>query len=431
MGIRDWLSSVLRGEPRYLRRFQVSNDELATTRPPVSARLADWQSTVPQYPPSNFRTFSTFGYRQNPVFRRCVDLLCDAACQADLVVLDDRTDRPVIGHPMIDVFRRPAPRVTQATLWTRFVQDAYTTGNAFWELVRDEEGQVVELWRLDPQRVAIQPGVNGVPARYLYSVNGQWLPIPAEDVLHWRFVDPLQPWWGVPPIYSAFRDLSVDNKLTDHFQVSLQNFGVPAVVLEHNEEINAEDAERARRSWMAKYSGFRRGEPAIVGRGTKVNVIGMDLSKMAIGDLSSTSETRIAMVHGTPMILLGRSGTQGDPTRANYAESKEHFWTDTVTPLLSKVAGEISAGILWPNWDTDAILRADFDISSVPVLQEARLRRGKQAAEIFTAGVVSRWEAQRLAGFKLHGPDVFYRSSNVAGIIPANSDVEVLELTEA
>jgi HK97 family phage portal protein len=430
---RVWgaLNALRSPHPSYLRRFSVPVEALATARPPISGRLLDWQTTTPQYPPANFRTFTTFGYRHNTVFRRCVDVLGGAACQARVTVVERGTARPMPLHPMLRVFREPAPRVTEKTLWKRFIQDGYTTGNAIWEKVRAVgSDEVVELWRMEPGRTAIEPDQNGVPRRYLYSIMGKWWPIPAENILHWKFPDPLQPYFGIPPIYSAFRDLSVDNELIDHFKVTLQNLAVPAVVLEHEEAIEEEEAEEARRKWKMKYGGFRKGEPAVVGGGTKVNVIGMDMQKMAISELISTSESRIAMVHGVPMMLLGRSGTLADPTRANYAEAKEHFYTDTVLPLLSEIAEELTAFLL-SEWEGADQLEAMFDTTGIPVLQEAKLRRGTAASKLFTDGLVSRHESQRLAGVAVHGPDVFYRSSNIGGIVPADAQEEVLELTEA
>lgn len=434
MSIRDRLSGALvrglirlQGPP--IRKFRLTADSIqpANVRPPVAGRLLDWMTTTPQYPPSRFRTFVTFGYRRNTVFRTCVDLLANSCGQADLQVVERRTRMPVPDFPALQALRYPAPRVTERELWKRFVIDFFTMGNALWEKVRDiSTGEVVELWRLDPGRVAIEPDPMRVIKRYLYNVAGQWYPIAPEDVLHWKAPDPLQPYFGIPPIYSAFRDLAVDNEITDHFKVTLQNLAIPAVVLEHPEAVTEPEADEAKRMWMRNYGAENLGKPAVIGGGTKVTVIGMDMQKLAVGDLIGTSESRIAMAHRVPIILLGRSGTLADPTRSNYAEAKEHFWFDTIVPLLSEMADQVTRFII-AEFDPTGGYEATFDTSEVPVLQEARLRRGEKAASLFTAGLVSRHQSQRLAGVAVHGPDVFYRSANVGGVIPADATTEVIE----
>lgn len=402
-----------RRQTPYLRRFSIPVEQLERAQHSVAGRLVSWQSRTPEYPPANWRTFVTTGYRQNAPFRRCVDMLSTNVCQGRLQVEDVDTGEPVKRHPLVDLFRRggrvqPVPGLTEATMWTQFIQDAYSTGNALWEKVRGfGTNEVLELWRLEPQRVAIEPDSRLGIKRYYYQVGGKWSPIPRENVVHWRFPDPLQPWFGIPPVYSARRDLSVDNELTDHFKITLQNHAVPAVVLEHDEVIDEKQADEARRKWRKNQGRWNKGDVAIVGGKTRVNVVGLDMQKMQIGALVAVPESRIAMVHGVPIILLGRSGTQSDPTRANYAEAKEHFWFDTVLPLLEQIGQQVSLFLL-PEWDPDGQLVAKFDVLRVAIVMEALLRRGRMAAEIFESTLISRHHAQRLAGQPRHGLDTFW-----------------------
>jgi phage portal protein BeeE len=168
------------------------------------------------------------------------------------------------------------------------------------------------------------------------------------------------------------------------------------------------------------------GGVSVIGGGTKVHVVGMNFSEMAIGDLTSTTESRIAMVMGVPTILLGRSGTQSDPTRANYAEAKEHLWFDTILPMLQEVADLVTMGIM-PHFGGPSNVEVQFDTSKIPTLQEAALRRGTAAMGLFKGSLVSRHQAQRMAGIEEHGPDVFYRSADVAAVLPANATEEMVD----
>ncbi len=418
----------------YLTRRSIPIDRLESAQQAVAGRLLSWQTTTPRYPPATWNNVVTRGYRRNAPFRRCVDMLSANACQARLHVVRAGTQEPVESE-VVDLFRRGGrmvaqPGLTESTLWTQFYHDAYTTGNALWEKVRAVgSNKVVELWRLDPQRIAIEPDPRLRVKQYLYEVGGKWWPIPRENVIHWRFPDPYQDWFGIPPIMSALREIEVDNELTDHFKVTLQNHAVPAVVLEHDQAIKEPEAEEARRMWKKNHGRFRRGGAAVVGGGTTVKVVGLDMQKMAIGELVSVPESRIAMVHGVPIILLGRSGTQSDPTRANYAEAKEHFWFDTILPILGQVGEQVST-FLVPEFHPEGGVEAGFDCTSVAVLQAAKLRRAERAANVFASGMISRHTGQRLAGVPLQGPNVFYRSANVGGVIPYDATQELIELTE-
>ena len=434
---------------KYLRRFQIQQRdimELEAARIPVAGRLLSWQTQIPHYPPANFRTMVTRGFRYNTVVRRCQGILTSNFCQATLDVQEALTGQSLLkreatgpladtAREIVGLFRRggrikPVPSRTEKRLWTHFLQDVFTYGNALWEKVRGVgTGRVVELWRLHPQQVAVEVSKNRGVTRYLYNVGGKWWPIPLQNVVHWLFPDPDQDFFGLPPLFSALRDLETDNQLVDHLKITLQNLAVPTTVLEHEATLTEEAAREAKRKFRRSFGGLRRGEPAVVGKGTKVNVIGLDMQKMRIGDLVATSEARLAMAHGVPLILLGRSGTQGDPTRANYAEAREHFWTDTMSPLLEEVAEQVTAFLI-PEWDTTGQLVAGFNTSKVALLQEAKLRRLERASKAFRDGTVSRHVAQRTAGVETHGPDVLYRRDDVAAVIPAADTTETVQLEE-
>lgn len=427
--LRSSLRSVFgRGDrlPEYLVELKAEPAERRDLVTPVAAMVSELNSKVPVYPTFNSGSAIQLGYRQNAVFRRCVDLLANDCAQGILKVVNDRTRVEVPDHGLTAAFYAGSVRTTAPRLIRATVRDLYNGGNAYWEKARNRFGEVVQYWRLDPRRIAIETHPTKVVGRYLYSCAGKWHPLDTGDVLHWRFDDPLQPYFGIPPIMSAFRDLAVDNELIDYFKVTLQNLGVPPLVVHTEEQLDEDDAEKARRVWGKKFGGKNRGKPAFMGGTKSVQVIGLDLQKMAIGDLISTSESRIAMVHGVPMILLGRSGTQADPTRANYAEAKEHFVVSTVLTLLSQLAEELAYFGL-PDFENSERLDVEFDTSQIPILQEAKLRRAGASSKLFSDGLVSRHAAQRLAGLETQGPDVFYRSTGVDSVFPADATEEQID----
>lgn len=418
---------------RFVREYELDSsmigtfEELRAARQAersIGGRLAPWQHATPQYPPGNMRTFMATGYRGNPAVRSCVDMLGRTFVQGRMCVVDTATGEEV-DHDLPRLIGYPTNTRGARDRWKRTIQDLYLTGNAIWEKVRAKgSDDVVELWRLDPLRIRIELHPSEWIARYWYEVGGTWYPIPARNIVHWMFPDPLDPgWFGVPPILSATKSLAIDNELVDQLKVTLQNRSIPAVALEAPDgvELDEPTAEEARRRWRQRYGGRKLGDVAVTSM--KVKVIGMSWSDMALGEVISVPESRIAMVHGIPMILLGRSGTQGDPTRANYRESKLHFWFDTIDPLHGDIAELVELYLLpeFPGWER---LSVKFNTSGVPILQEARLARADKARGLFKDGLASRHVAQSLGGLQIHGPDVFYRSVSIDAVFPADATEE-------
>jgi len=358
--------------------------------------------------------------------------------QADFGVANRGTAELIPQHPLTVLVNKV--RTNEGGLmnvsspkdrWTRTLQDFFCTGNAFWQVFRTRGGRAAELWRLDPARMAIESSETEWVKRYWYEVAGKWYPIDCDDVVHWQHPDPFSEgstqWFGIPPILSAYRSLAIDTELEDTMKVTLQNRGVPSVALLLRDmdgaQATSDEISAIRSEWRRRFGGANRGDVAVL-QDMDIEVIGMNWKDMALTEAIAVPESRMAMVMGVPQILLGKSGTQSDPTRANYREAKEHFWLDRIRELHCSLAEVLDQSLLPQVGGNRFNQRCVFDDSQVPVIQEARLRRAEKAKDLFTASVVSRHVAQNLGGLPQHGPDVFHRSSLIDGIIPADATEE-------
>ena len=421
------------------RHFEIDAASIATpgqlagirAKRAVGGKLASWQTTIPHYSPSSTRTFIRKGYRGNVPVRACIDMLSRTFSQGRLCIVDS-DDKEQKEHDLPGLIMTPTNVRGASDRWTRTIHDLYLSGNAFWEKVRGVgTGRVVELWRLDPQRIAIEPDPVTYIKRYLYQVGGTWHPIPAENVVHWQFPagggtehDP--GYFGLPPIATAMPVVDTDLELIDTLKVTSQNRAIPAVWIETEDpDLEEGGGQEARRAWRKKYGGKNRGDVAVMPKGIKVHVIGMNWKEMAVSEVIAVPESRIAMIHGIPRILLGMGDGGGLPGSggSRIREAKEHFWTDTVLPLQTGIA-EIITIYLLPEFGPVAGLQAVFDTSKVPVLQEARLRRAEKARTLFRDGLASRHVSQTMGGIQNHGPDVFYRSSAIEAVFPADATEE-------
>ncbi len=404
-------------------------EELAHIRAKQAAgsRLAPWQTTTPIYPPTGTTTFIRQGYHPNSVVRSCVDIRGRTFSQGILEVYDRETSAPVEDHPITALLRAPTNVRGTQDRWCRTLQDLDLNGNAIWEKVRARGSeQIVELWRLDPQRVRIELSEKEWIKSYWYEVSGIWFPIPARNIIHWMYPDPdRETWFGIPPILSAWRAVSVDNLLVDQLQITLQNKAVPSVVLEAPEGVTVDDtlATEARRMWHKRYGGRNLGDVAVTDM--KVKVIGMTWKDMDLSEVIAVPESRIASVYGIPMILVGRSNASGDTglsASSTYKEAKLHFWFDTVIPLHTDIA-ELIEIFLLPEFGGWEGLGVRFNTTRVRILQMALLEIADKAKGLFDSRLASRHAAQRMGGMALHGPD-FFKADAFNEAIPADAEVE-------
>ncbi len=412
----------------------------------TASRLDPMQTRVPQYPPVSPRSMFNLGYRRNEVVRRCYDLIIESVMRARPELQDARgnTKRGRLAAEFDKLMRSPAgddSDLTGSDVQVRFWLDVLGTGNGMLEKVPGRlTRHPVQLWRMDPWRTVIEPDEKTRIRRYLYRLGGQWFEIPRERVIHFRpDWDPISDFWGLPRLFSAFRSLAADSDLVDMMKITLQNIGVPPVVLQYplsgilegmksggplSMTPDKEMITEVQRIWQERHGGSNRGK-AGVAWGFEVKTVGLDFQKLAIGALVATTERRILMVHGVNPLLVGQSGTEQQRGH-NFGQAKEFFYETTIGGFLDKLDATMSSRLA-PDFGAE---RYFSRMDHVPAFRDAKLRRGGEAAEIFKSGILRRHACQQLIGEPADGDDIFYPDvygASTTTTIAAEPDEEVAE----
>lgn len=387
----------------------------------IGEQLAPYLQTQPIYHPATYRNFVRYGYLGNELIYAGINLIVKVFAQAQLQVEDD--DEEIIpNHPLRTLITKPTDNTYEHTLWEWTLLDLFLAGNAFWEKVRSATGKVVRLQRLEPDRVGIIPSAERYVDRYVYEVGGIWYPIPEANVLHWKFHnpglgDPLDHYFGVPPMLAAWKSLQTDNQATDFTKVVLQNYAVPGVVIEAKQKVDDEDAKEIKRRYREAVGGKKRGDVFVSQLGMEVKTVGMTLEQLAFDSIRGISETRLLMVlGGAPLVyLLGTSAGMKRAIYNNYSEAREALADDVVGPLWNRIDDAITAFLL-PEFDQIRTHYAHFDTSMVIAFEERRMKRIETASTALTRGLMSRDEARalcRLPPVGRDGRDVLYVPVNV------------------
>ncbi len=402
----------------------------------AGARLSSFQTDQPQYPTASSRRLTLQGFRKNSIARRCIELLCESATMAQPVVqnldgsegtsADAEKIREFLAFPSGREQSGPRGSVGPLLWWDvywRLIQDLYYAGNGMLEWV-DGVGTAdpVQMWRMPPERTWVAPDAQaGIQLgawidHYVVEVDGIPFKVPRERVIHTRFWDPLDEFLGVPPLWSALRDLASDNSQTDFQKITVQNMGVPPAVIEydlkelreshmrldpHKNPTDRAAMESMRDRLSEMYGGRHRGKMGIA-YGFKVKLLGLDMRALDHSALVRISESRIATAHGVPMTLMNRSSPEPDRPGAATRQMKEHFFTGTVTALVNRIESILSPRIV-AAFDPLMRLRIKFDMSGVDVIREQRLKRGREAGAVFQTGLANRGICQQMAGIPLHG----------------------------
>lgn len=324
-------------------------------------------------------------YCRNAVAQRAVKLVAEALGGAPLVASDPAITA-LVG----------ARSGGQALLETVAAQ-MLLHGNAFIQVLRDEGGQVVELFALRPERVTIEPDAQGWPAAFVYRVGGSATRWPVDPVrpavIHLKSFNPVDDHYGLGCLPAASGAVAIHNAAATWNKALLDNAARPSGALVYDpgdgSVLSPDQFARLRAEMDDGFAGAgNAGRPMLLEGGLKWQAMSLTPADMDFVGLKAAAAREIALAFGVPPMLLG---LPGDATYANYREANRALWRLAVLPLAALVLDGIADGL--SGWFAEASLRIDLD--RVPALSEDRERLWSMAS---AADFLSRAEKRAMVG---------------------------------
>lgn len=349
----------------------------------------------PRYPKAAFWPLLQQGFESNPIIYSGLMYLARSIAGSPMRTMGE-DGAPVQVDRLRELLVRTNVRDDELELLVLITLYKACAGNAYWHKVRGGGGQVVELWPLRPDRVALIPDYDKVIGAYVYTVAGERFIVAPEDMLHFRALRTSDDYFGFAPLAAAKRAIGTDNEASDYANALLRNSAIPGVVVTTETLLNKTKSNRLRAMWLKKYGKDRRGEPAFLQKGMDVKLIGLDLQKLAFGELTDTQEARMLGVLGIPPILVGAQAGLKRSTYANYAEARAAFWETTADWWQKEFATAVAHD---PDFRPPPKFTIAFDNSRTPAF-EAKQSAAWERAVKATGGtpICSVNEARAMVG---------------------------------
>jgi len=372
------------------------------------------QTSVPMFggrykqPDFDIKRLVDEGYRRNVVVYCCINEIAGSASELPIVVRDKETKEPVSeDHPLSRLFRDPHTDSSKFELWERELIDLQSSGQAYLHRGKNAMGQTIQLKRLRPDRMKVVPDPKtGSILGWDYFANesttrGQFLP--REDVVPFTLPDPMNDYYGLPPILicAAFGDLEWEMAI--HMLAYFRNGGVPAGVLNvEGAAIDATERERIMQEWNDTFGRLNKrfGESGafklavLSGAKTTYEKIGNSPDEIRMDGLWDVSESRICATFKVPPVRVQvRLGLMFS-TYSNYQESGKAFWQETLLPMYSRLDERLTAD--FADELEDGKLEIVFDSSHVEALKEGIDAKVERATKLYGAGIITLHEAREM-----------------------------------
>ncbi len=286
----------------------------------------------------------------------------------------DEKLEPAEDHPITKLFDMPLPpncKMTMTDMIFHFVQCLLGAGNSYHAIERsDWPGHTTdyELWPLEPYHVTIKQDAKGLPAAYVYEVNGGKVQYRTEDILHVKLYDVHTPLFGRsrltsinPEIMTAYYAKRVNRKF---FEQGAQIGGM----LTPADELTSQQHEELATSWRARYTGWENAhKTAIMPRPVTYSETTPSMRDMQFKEmLEHNRETELGLLGVTPIFA-------GILRYTNYSTSitqEKLFWTMAVLPIARLIESAINYQLINVKFGGGYIVK--FDSSKVEALQPDR-----------------------------------------------------------
>lgn len=337
-----------------------------------------------------FASLMSEGYRRNAVAYACIRRLATGVAEPPLAVYRD--DAEVEGHPLRRLMERPNPHMSEFEFWELVVSHLAICGKAFWWKQRSNMGEPVALWPLRPDRVSPRHDPDTLLAGWTYTLDGKDFPLAVEDVLAFNLPDPGDETGGVVGglgyLQVLAAEIDTDNEATGHVFSLLRNYAIPGVAVKVKGEVDDDEAEEFKAEFVRRYSGSRRGEPAVIDGEAEIVPLSHTLRELEFPDLRGVVESRICAVIGVPPILVGVKVGLDRSTFSNAAESRR-FWTQTtLAEWWRRLSDQMTLALL-PDFQGSEGLTTRFRVNGLPAYQEIMAEQAQRYADAFKAGVVT------------------------------------------
>ncbi|MDR1333901.1 MAG: phage portal protein [Holosporaceae bacterium] len=319
--------------------------------------------TDPQWTPSRYDALSEEGYQKNVYAFRAINLIAKGIASIPISLRDRESKKE--NETLNKIFKRPNELQTRSSFLENVVGDLLISGNAFVHC-----SDINELHCLRTDRVQIIPNkTRTAVSSYTYCVDSSKFSIEKDDVLHLKFFNPLNDWYGFSPLQAASQAIDQYNEMSKHNLSILQNGGRPSgcLVVKNAENLTSEQRQQLRSDIQEAYTGTTNsGRVMVLEGGLEWKEMGLSPKDMDFNTGKNITAREISQAFGVPPLLLGISG---DSSFSSYREARLHFWEDTVLPLVEFIRLEFEN---WLSLKFQQNVEMIFDLETIHALISQR-----------------------------------------------------------
>lgn len=287
----------------------------------------------------------------------------------------------IFNHPFEMVLDSPNPFMDRFGLLEATFAPLKVAGRAFWYVNKNALGEVAQIWPLLPSKVFIVPDKRKLIKAFVYDTAGGKIPFSPSEIVMFKSWCPTSMYEGMGALRAAQHAVEQDVKAQDFGTAFFDNAAIPSGFLVTDQFLSQKQLDDIEARYQDKYGGTEKSHAmAILHGGLKYQQLMLDPERAMLIANRNFSAKEILTTFGVPPTEIGMVADVGRGT----AEALHVvFLENVIEPLLTRVAGTITRGILqnkyYDNTYPNQRLVATFD-DVIPVHTETRSRAAERNA---------------------------------------------------
>lgn len=298
----------------------------------------------------------------------CVKIISETLASVPLIVYRRRSDGGkdrASEHPLYKLLRNRPNRMKMSGLEFREMLTAHVLlwGNAYAQILRNRNGEPLEVYPLHPSRVRPDFSPTGELVYLVRTSDGKETVLSADEVFHIRgYRDSGHE--GLSPVAAFRQAITLGLSLEDFGKNFFEGGAFPSSVLEYDGTLGDEAKKNLRESWQALYGGSSRGKKvAVLEAGLKWKPMGIPQTDAEFLATRRFQVEEIARIYRVPPHMLA------DLTRSTYSNIEQQsidFVTYTMLPWFRRWEEAITRDFLggddsevFSEFLIDGLLRGD------------------------------------------------------------------------
>jgi len=275
----------------------------------------------------------------------CVSAIAEDVSTMELVLKEKSKD----GYKIIDDVNHPVLKplysvndfMSSGQLLYNTAAYGELEGNAFWYLARNLNGEIREIWSLDPTRVSIIKDEKTFIGGYEFrKEDGGTIRLAVDEVIPFKRFNPLDQYRGMGTLAAAAMAVDVDRYASQWNRNFFFNSALPSGVIEYPSKLKSEQAKTLREMWNSLFQGIgNSNKTAVLTDGAKFNKLSLSQKDMDFLEQRRFSRDEILGIFKVPKTVLG---IVEDVNRANAEATEYVFAKRVIKPRMNFIVDHLN-----------------------------------------------------------------------------------------